>query len=243
MDLHKPKPWHGVREFLKEYLIIVIGVLTALGAEQAVTSLHEHRATAEAREAVRDEIASDLGWMILRQTRAQGCLDRRLDELSGVMAAAREGRAYPTAQWVGRALNQPVSSRRWIAASQSGRLSLLPSREQAAYADFYFVLENYAAAETAEQATWATLRSLEGMRTVPPAMLWGFTDALAQARLENYHAKRTTTRALDNAKALGIRPSVRRGTASDVKLEPTCVPIGTDRARAIAMIGNPTGEP
>jgi hypothetical protein len=30
MDIHKPKPWHGLREFLKEYLIIVIGVLTAL---------------------------------------------------------------------------------------------------------------------------------------------------------------------------------------------------------------------
>lgn len=32
MDIHKPKPWHGVREFLKEYLIIVVGVLTALAA-------------------------------------------------------------------------------------------------------------------------------------------------------------------------------------------------------------------
>ena len=25
MDLHKPKPWHGLREFLKEYVIIVVG--------------------------------------------------------------------------------------------------------------------------------------------------------------------------------------------------------------------------
>ena len=31
MDIHKPKPWHGFREFLKEYAIIVVGVLTALG--------------------------------------------------------------------------------------------------------------------------------------------------------------------------------------------------------------------
>ena len=29
MDIHKPKPWHGMREFLKEYVIIVVGVLTA----------------------------------------------------------------------------------------------------------------------------------------------------------------------------------------------------------------------
>jgi hypothetical protein len=29
---HKPKPWHGWREFLKEYVIVVVGVLTALAA-------------------------------------------------------------------------------------------------------------------------------------------------------------------------------------------------------------------
>jgi len=40
MDIHKPRPWHGLREFLKEYAIIVVGVLTALGAEQAVEWLH-----------------------------------------------------------------------------------------------------------------------------------------------------------------------------------------------------------
>jgi hypothetical protein len=26
MDIHKPKPWHGLREFLKEYLIMPRGV-------------------------------------------------------------------------------------------------------------------------------------------------------------------------------------------------------------------------
>ena len=40
MDIHKPKPWHGWREFLKEYAIIVVGVLTALAAEQVVDWLH-----------------------------------------------------------------------------------------------------------------------------------------------------------------------------------------------------------
>jgi hypothetical protein len=36
MAIHKPKSWTGWREFLKEYLIIVVGVLTALGGEQMV---------------------------------------------------------------------------------------------------------------------------------------------------------------------------------------------------------------
>jgi hypothetical protein len=40
MDIHKPKPWHGLREFLKEYVIIAVGVMTALGAEAVVENLH-----------------------------------------------------------------------------------------------------------------------------------------------------------------------------------------------------------
>ncbi len=51
MDLHKPKPWHGLREFLKEYLIIVVGVLTALTAEAGVEWLHwRHLASQHAEE-------------------------------------------------------------------------------------------------------------------------------------------------------------------------------------------------
>jgi hypothetical protein len=39
LEIHKPKPWHGLREFLKDYLIIVVGVLTALAAETAPSTL------------------------------------------------------------------------------------------------------------------------------------------------------------------------------------------------------------
>ncbi|MGZ3246395.1 MAG: hypothetical protein ACXWI4_07640 [Croceibacterium sp.] len=42
MHIHLPKPLHGWREFVGEVGIIVIGVLLALGAEQAVEALH-HR--------------------------------------------------------------------------------------------------------------------------------------------------------------------------------------------------------
>ena len=60
MDIHKPKHWHGVREFLKEYVIIVVGVLTALGAEQSVDWLHRASEVREAREALRNEIRGNL---------------------------------------------------------------------------------------------------------------------------------------------------------------------------------------
>ena len=43
MDIHKPKRWHGWPEFVKEIGTIVIGVLIAIGAEQAVEA-GRHRA-------------------------------------------------------------------------------------------------------------------------------------------------------------------------------------------------------
>ena len=55
MDIHKPKTWHGPGEFFREYLIIVVGVLTALGGEQAIEWMHRRAELAETREALREE--------------------------------------------------------------------------------------------------------------------------------------------------------------------------------------------
>ena len=59
MDIHKPKPWHGAREFLKEYGIIVLGVLTALAFEQAVEWLHTQHDIHQTREALQAEIGAN----------------------------------------------------------------------------------------------------------------------------------------------------------------------------------------
>ena len=242
MDIHKPKPWHGLREFLKEYIIIVVGVLTALGAEQAAEAVRAHRAAGEAREAVRGEIAADLGWM-LRRREEQACLDRRLDELGAVLTAAREGRPYLAPQWVGRPLSVPVSSRRWAAATQAGRTTMFGSAEQGTYATLYFSLENFTARQEQEQQIWGTLRTLEGAKSLSPQMIWGLSEALSRARLESYLAKRSTTRSITGARALGISPAPQARTADDTKQFPSCVPMNTDRATALRLVANPDGEP
>ena len=59
LEIHKPKPWHGWREFLKEYVIIVVGVLTALAGEQVAESFHTRHVIAEAEAAMRAELVGD----------------------------------------------------------------------------------------------------------------------------------------------------------------------------------------
>src|SRR6516164_411809 len=100
MDLHKPKPWHGVREFLKEYLIIVIGVLTALGAEAVVEKFHEDRISHEARESVRGEVALDLA-NVQRRAQWQPCIDRRLAEVADLLAKVDRGAPFAPAETIG----------------------------------------------------------------------------------------------------------------------------------------------
>ncbi|MDE2485957.1 MAG: hypothetical protein KGO51_01030 [Alphaproteobacteria bacterium] len=57
MDIHKPKPVHGWREFLGEIGVIIIGVLIALGAEQAVAAAHHHEQVRDLRKALDQEVA------------------------------------------------------------------------------------------------------------------------------------------------------------------------------------------
>src|SRR5579864_6640258 len=112
MDIHKPKPWHGVREFLKEYVIIVVGVLTALGAEQGVEWLHWRQVTADAREVIildQRHLMQQVGATDV----ASACALRRLNEVkAAVEAAERTGRLLAVAP-LGPPPSMPWTMRGW----------------------------------------------------------------------------------------------------------------------------------
>jgi hypothetical protein len=93
MDIHKPKPWHGLREFLKEYVIIVIGVLTALGAEAGVEQLHWRHLAGQHDEDLRNG-AQAAAANALHRIAIDGCFT---DNLRNVAEALRR----PGAAWKG----------------------------------------------------------------------------------------------------------------------------------------------
>jgi len=88
MDIHKPRPWHGFREFLKEYLIIVVGVLTALAGEQIVEALTWRHKVTEAETALRHELAVNLSYAAEHQALGT-CANRYIDVLQQAIAANR----------------------------------------------------------------------------------------------------------------------------------------------------------
>jgi hypothetical protein len=62
MHFHLPKPLHGWREFVGEVGIIVIGVLIALGAEQAVETWRWHQKVDAAKKSIDLELNTQLDY-------------------------------------------------------------------------------------------------------------------------------------------------------------------------------------
>jgi len=241
MDIHKPKPWHGVREFLKEYAIIVVGVLTALAFEQGAEALREHHNASEARENIKDELATDLANVGNRE-RVQPCIEKRLDEVEAAIAASRQpGFVRPT--WIGRPQFWPIFQAKWQAATSAGRATLLSPDEQARYGQIYFTVGLAQTAENQEQEAWARLRSLEQSGPVTDDWATQLRLALAEARLANWQVKLFTGRARALVVGLGLpkRSPQHTGSAS------VCLPMNTPREVGLAKVNagtkDPFGEP
>src|SRR3954463_8469816 len=112
MDIHKAKPWRGVRDFLKEYLIIVIGVLTALGAEQVAEALHWKHQVADGEAELKEPFAREVSNAAMRA--AQGrCVTVRLAELSAMLQQAADVGRLPPLAPLGHPAHPPWTVQTW----------------------------------------------------------------------------------------------------------------------------------
>jgi hypothetical protein len=231
MDIHKPKPWHGIREFLKEYLIIAVGVLTALAAEQMVVAAHERRIADEARESVRAEVRENLWWLERREVR-QPCVRQKLTEVRAVLDLARHGQAYPVPQQVRISGHIKVTSLRWEANAQAGRASLFTTQEQRTLGNMYFTTEEFHHAESVEEEDWSKLRAMEGLDRLTPAEIDTFAILLAQASYQEDRIELSLQRAHEWAATMGLKaanPSVFAMPLPSAT-PPPCTSISTPRS-------------
>lgn len=160
MEIHKPKHWEGLREFLKEYLIVVVGVLTALAAEQSVEALHERGLAREARQAIDAEMQDNVNRIAYRQAQ-QPCVDARLREITGLLADWAAGKTPPAGLSIGDPGDPPMVQQRWQANLNSGRFSRQSAAEQSRQAAFYTQLAILQDMESREHYVWSELRTLE----------------------------------------------------------------------------------
>jgi hypothetical protein len=119
MEIHKPKPVHNWRELATEIGVIVLGILIALGLEQAVENWHIRDQTEVARKAVDTEVRFNLA-KANREQDMRACMGRQLAALSDAIGANDQPevrRLLATGGFVGPF---PWTHAAWQAAVDSG---------------------------------------------------------------------------------------------------------------------------
>lgn len=238
MRFRWPRPLKGWRVFAGEVGTIGIGVLLALGAEQAVQYLNDRSRAQNARDAIRGELELNLARLASR-TAIQACVDSRIAEIQGLIDSAEDGAVIETPQWIGRPQFWTMISERWDAAAQAGGAALLPPTELAAYGQLYAWMQNITVEMRQEQADWAELRALEHVDRVPAEGQFALNRTLGDARYRAWRIMQHTAQMQDPAEELRLRkiPNPLPAPRS------VCVPLDTPRADAIRLSGSVYGEP
>jgi len=161
MDIHKPKPWHGFREFLKEYVIIVIGVLTALGAEAVVEWAHwRHQG-----EVARAAIAFDLRRLVgeaARKDAASPCTAERLHAFADALDQAQQNKRLPGLSETSNPLSPAWTFRSWYGLTSGQTLAHLSNRDELALSAIANYVDYLRPQMNEERAEWAVLRTMIG---------------------------------------------------------------------------------
>lgn len=134
MEIHKPKLARNWREFAIEMGTIVCGILIALGLDQTAEWLHRRAEVAEAREALRPEIAANATLARITVQEAE-CVNAGMERL----VAWFQGGPLPGNGPKNVGLTAPVSST-WEVA-KVGAAAHMPLAERMAYSRFYDMVQ------------------------------------------------------------------------------------------------------
>lgn len=175
MHIHPPKPLHGWREFLGEVGIIVIGVLIALAAEQAVEAWRWRSEVSEAREALKAELDNDLG-RARRFSTQLPCIDRRLGDLEAWSRARHAGRLLRLTGPIGTPVGYAMSASVWDIVKTGQTAAHMSLQQKLDYTRTYDGLRGIEELEDRAGDRWRELRELTGARTLSDNQL-GRLDA------------------------------------------------------------------
>ena len=185
MDIHKPKPVHNLREFLSEIVVIVTGVLIALGLEQVVETWHWHHQVESAEQALGSELSETVG-QSKERILASACVDKRLDQLAAIVdTAATTGRLPPVGD-IAMPPSRTWSDGVWQSTLDGQTGEHLPTDHRNGYSVVYGFVTLLATTNARELDDWTQLYSLVGPgRTIAPAEADALRRAISDARLRN----------------------------------------------------------
>jgi hypothetical protein len=240
MDIHKPKPWHGLREFLKEYLIIVVGVLTALGGEQVVEALHGlHQAEAGEAE-LRIAFAREIDNAAIRQAQ-DACVTQRLAARSQVLRQAEQTGRLPPIAAVGHPSFTPWTVGAWNALVADQTISHMPRQKALDDTAIVQTTVYLSGLSDREEDQWTVLDSMVGPgRRLSDVEAQELRTTLAMAAGSSNHMTVTSGRLRDQIKATGLVPTAEIADAARRAADGAA---SADICRPLAAAAKPAGRP
>jgi hypothetical protein len=204
MDIHKPKPVHGWRELLKEIGIIVIGVVIALGAEQAVESLHWMYQVDAGEAALKVAFLREADNIALRDVQSD-CIAQRLSFLSQTVERASESGRLPAIQAIGHPPFTPWTIGAWDALVANDTVSHLPRKKMLDYVQIAQRTAVLSAMSDRENDQWTILDSVVGPgRRLSDVEAEQLRVTLAQAAESNRLMRRTSSRLRELVNGTGL---------------------------------------
>lgn len=184
MHVHKPKPAHGLREFLSEIAIIVIGVLIAIGIEQAVEAWHWAHQVESARAALKREMSETDKFFVMRVATEQ-CREARVNELGRVVEMVARHEPAPIVRpfvMIGNAMNDSD----WENYRASQVLTHFDQDERSKLGFYFFQFKNLYYFLTEEIAAQDVIETLIGDPSrLGPADVAALRVAIQRARRAN----------------------------------------------------------
>jgi hypothetical protein len=203
MHFHLPKPLHGWREFAGEVAIIVLGVLIALGAEQAVETWHWRGQVNEFRHAVDDEVAANLATYQYRLSQGD-CVTKRLADLQRWHDAAQGGTILPMTGEIGRPSIVTIKTTTW--ESRGETMSHMPLDQRLNYAAIYNGFENVRSVMLEERDVWLDLAAFNKIARPSADILARMNALLYRASVLDRILRGNWRQSHDRVVKLGIRP-------------------------------------
>jgi len=207
---HKPKAVHGWREFLAEYAIIVLGVLTALTAEQVAEHLRWEGAVASGRDALHRELAFDTAFMRDRLLIAP-CVDRNIVSISAMIETAASTGGLPKTGELFKDPSRRVETSEWETERASQSLTHFPREERARLERDYDQISEIKVWEDQELDAWTRLAVLkDGPKRLGEADIAQLRVAVQTVKSLEWLMTLNGRRVLDWSKTLGVTPDPTR---------------------------------
>ena len=205
MEIHRPKPIGDWRDFIKEVGIIVLGVLIALGAEEALSDFHWRQEVEIVQDSLDDELSDSL-FNALERVKITECQRRTLDRLDQI---ADESNGTLVLR------NEPVTRNRvwgtsaWDAAVASGAIAHMDHDTRNIYAELFSFVRLFRDFNIRQEELWARIDAYRRPRALTADSRDRFVETVSELRALTSTMNRGAQQFVQTAEPLNLQLSAK----------------------------------